>query len=85
MDQGSSSSVQGLKTEWEKLRLAEEDEGGMEVVAERVEAAAEVTSDFRFCILGWFLTEKPINFIAMKYTLASIWEPGKGINGKYGD
>ena len=39
--------MQGLEMEWAKLRLAKEDEGGMEVVAERVEAATEVTSDFR--------------------------------------
>ena len=50
------------------------------MVAQRVETAAEVTSDFHFCILGRFLIEKPINFTAMKYTLASIWEPGRGIN-----
>ena len=72
MDLGSSSSVQGLETEWAKLRLAVEDEGGMEVVAERIEEAAKITSDLRFYIVGRFLTEKPINFTVMKYTPASI-------------
>ena len=35
--------------------------------------------DRSFCLLGRFLTEKNINFLAMKNTLASVWESGKGI------
>ena len=33
----------------------------------------------RYALIGRFLTDKPINFVAMKNTMASIWEPRKGI------
>ena len=36
-------------------------------------------NDLRFYLVGRFLSDKPINFLAMKSTLASVWEPGKGI------
>ena len=32
-----------------------------------------------FCLVGRFLTNKAINFNAMKQTLASMWCPGKGV------
>ena len=54
----------------------------MEVVPEVSEKVAFETSELRYRLVGRFLTDKPINFTAMKNTLASVWEPGKGINIK---
>lgn len=30
-------------------------------------------------LIGWFLTDRLINFIVNKNYMASIWRPGKGI------
>ena len=51
----------------------------MEMTTEDVAAAYVGHRDWSFCLLGRFLTEKNINFLAIKNTLASFWEPGKGI------
>lgn len=33
----------------------------------------------RWCLVGRFLTESPINFQAMQHKLASLWRPGRGM------
>ena len=43
------------------------------------QVAMQESKDYTFCFVGQFLTDKLINFIAMKNTLASVWESGKGI------
>ena len=75
----SGSGMAGLETAWKRLRLDEEEEGGMEMTTEDVATTYAGNRDRSFCLLGRFLTEKNINFLAMKNTLASVWEPGKGI------
>ena len=35
--------------------------------------------DFNCCLVGCFLTNRPVNLMAMKNTLASIWRPVKGV------
>ena len=45
-----------------------------------VDRAVTEGNDFRYYLVGRFLIVEPINFMAMKNTLAFIWEPGKGIN-----
>ena len=78
---GSSSfGVEGLATDCANFHLEEENAGGMEVVQQDVDRAVMEGKDFRYCLVGRFLTEKSINFLAMKNTSASVWEPGKGIN-----
>ena len=79
MEAGSSNGVAGLAEEWDKFHLTEEDEGGMDLSKEDSEGAVSETEDLRFCLIGQFLTAKPINFNAMKNNLASIWEPVKEI------
>lgn len=37
-------------------------------------------SHLRHCMVERFLTEHPINFIAMRNRMASIWRPGRGVN-----
>ena len=37
------------------------------------------TQSFDLCLIGRFLTNRMINFNAMKHRLASVWRPGKGI------
>lgn len=40
---------------------------------------SEGDSEVRLCLVGRFLTDRPINFSAMKNRMAGIWRPGKGI------
>ncbi|XWS39750.1 hypothetical protein CRYUN_Cryun18bG0081100 [Craigia yunnanensis] len=35
--------------------------------------------DFQWCLVGRFLTDRVINLMAIKNTLASIWRPVKGV------
>ena len=51
----------------------------MEVTAEELRQPAKERADLLFCLVGRFLTDKQINFIAKKNTLALLWEPRKGI------
>ena len=52
----------------------------MEVIQQDVDRVVIEGNDFRYYLVGRFLTAEPINFLAMKNTLAFIWELGKGIN-----
>ena len=56
------------------LSIEEEDEGGLIIEGDGVEDGRDGTIDFRFCLVGRFLTDKVINFPAihqknMNYTL----------------
>ena len=76
---GSSSGLADLEKEWEHLRL-EEDSGGLALEPDDdIPSVDTATRDFRFCMVGRFITDRPINLIAMKNTMASLWGPGKGI------
>ena len=44
----------------------DEDNGGVKI-------------DSRYCLVGCFLTDKVINFTAMKNTIAALWRPGKSV------
>lgn len=43
------------------------------------EDVQEEEQDLHWCLVGRFLTEKPIHFISMQNTLALIWKPVKGV------
>ena len=76
---GSRTSMQELEDAWANFQLDEEESGGLEVSSEEVDKAISEGTDMRYALIGRLLTDKPINFVAMKNTMASIWEPGKGI------
>ena len=61
---------------WTKRSL---DSRGLEVSSEEVGKAVSEGTDMRYALIGRFFTDKSINFVAMKNTMASIWEPAKGI------
>ena len=68
----SGAAVQELEEAWEKLHLEKEDEGGMELEPEELQRIAGKRTDIRFYLVGRFLIEKSVNFMAMKNTLASL-------------
>ena len=61
------------------ISLEEEEEGGLIVVGDEEIDDGKERIDSRFCLVGRFLTDKVINFAAMKHTMASLWRPGKGV------
>ena len=63
---------------YENVSIEEEEEGGLIVEGDDVDEGEETKIDFRYCLVGRFLTDKVINFSAMKNTMASLWRPGKG-------
>ncbi|KAL9441316.1 hypothetical protein AB3S75_019905 [Citrus x aurantiifolia] len=80
---GSSNRGAGdLQRECARLQIDEEEEGGLEVTREADEDNGKVKIDSRYCLVGHFLTDKVINFVAMKNTMAALWRPGKGVCNK---
>ena len=54
------------------INLAEEEDGGLIVEGDAGNEGGPTSIDFRFCLVGRFLTDKVINFPAMKNTMASL-------------
>ena len=78
----AGSSNQGafdLQNECARLQLDEEEEGGLEVAVEVDGNNESINNDFHYCLVGCFLTDKVVNFAAMKNTMAALWRPGKGV------
>ncbi|KAH9802749.1 reverse transcriptase domain-containing protein [Citrus sinensis] len=75
----SNQGAFDLQNECARLQLDEEEEGGLEVVTEVDENQESINNDFRYCLVGRFLTDKVVNFAAMKNTMAALWRPGKGV------
>lgn len=63
-----------LEELYANMSLEEEDEGGV-LVAEEVPKTTAPT----FVLIGRFLTDKNINFIAMQNVMASLWRPKEGM------
>lgn len=60
------------------LSIEEEDEGGLIIAGDDIDDGGALKGDFRYCLVGRFLTDKVINFPAMKNTMAALWRSGKG-------
>lgn len=64
----------------EMVSLADEEEAGFEIVAEENESNQIIEGfDPKLCIVGRFITEDKVDFLAMQHTLAALWKPGKGV------
>lgn len=59
-----------------RLTIEAEDEGGL-ILEENLEDNKKGELDK--CLVGSFITNKKINFMAMQDTLSSIWRPVKGV------
>ncbi|KAL9411935.1 hypothetical protein AB3S75_045523 [Citrus x aurantiifolia] len=73
----SSRGAIDLHNECARLQLDEEEEGGLEVAVEEDEDNGRIKNDSRYCLMGRFLTDKVINFAAMKNPMAALWRSGK--------
>ncbi|KAJ8760378.1 hypothetical protein K2173_014348 [Erythroxylum novogranatense] len=59
--------------------LSVDDNGEEEVVVIDGDVGEE-SGDSTLCVVGCFLTEQPINFMAMKHTLAALMKPVMGMS-----
>lgn len=61
---------------YSNLSLESDDEGGLilEDIPDNISQ-----SGLEKCLVGSFITNKKVNFVAMQETLASIWRPVKGV------
>ncbi|KAJ9152643.1 hypothetical protein P3X46_026189 [Hevea brasiliensis] len=69
----------GLVKEIVRLSLEEEEEGGLVLYEETGSEGKETQG---LCLVGRFYTERNINFMEMKQTMASLWRPRSGVSIK---
>lgn len=64
------------------VTLDEEEEGGLALEVTEEEDNQETFHGFdaKLCLMGRFITEGVVDFIAMKQTLAALWRPGRGVH-----
>ncbi|VFQ81500.1 unnamed protein product [Cuscuta campestris] len=60
------------------ISLDNEDEDGL-VFGDEIGDSSIQQPAYDFCLVGRFLTERPVNFVAMKNTMASLWRPEEGM------
>lgn len=59
----------------------DEEEGGLEIE----QSAGDVTGlqiqgfDPKLCVVGRFISEGKVDFMAMQHTMAALWKPGRGV------
>lgn len=70
MNQYNKSSLEEL---YAKLSLKDEEEGGVIIGVEEIQEKKDT-----FIMVGKFMTNKNINFQAMRNLMASIWRPKEG-------
>uniref|UniRef100_A0A803NVG6 Uncharacterized protein n=1 Tax=Cannabis sativa TaxID=3483 RepID=A0A803NVG6_CANSA len=78
----SSSMVNDLEDCYANIQLEEEED---EVLLCDFTADVGQPIDDRWCLVGKFLTSRVIDFLAMQHTMASLWQPGKGMPGFMSD
>ncbi|CAN1137899.1 hypothetical protein LINPERHAP2_LOCUS10349 [Linum perenne] len=71
-----ADDAQGMEERLRQLAILEE-EDEIEVPEELPDVPRE---SFELCVVGTFVTDKNINFNAMKTQLANLWKPGRGIS-----
>uniref|UniRef100_A0A803PHA9 Reverse transcriptase domain-containing protein n=1 Tax=Cannabis sativa TaxID=3483 RepID=A0A803PHA9_CANSA len=73
----SSSSNEGdWMSQYAHIQLEEEEEG---VLLSDEQVEDDQAFDDRWCLVGKFLTNRSIDFDAMRHMMASLWQPGKGV------
>ncbi|MCI62428.1 hypothetical protein A2U01_0083685, partial [Trifolium medium] len=63
----------------EGLSLQEEEEQGFSF---DFEEEGDDNVDFRWCLIGRFLCDRPIHFNSMRVRMADVWKPVKGVTIK---
>lgn len=65
----------------ESITLEDEEEGGLAIEEEVFHKKEQDFNGFdvKLCVVGRFITEGQVDFLAMKQTLATLWKPGMGV------
>lgn len=79
MTSNKDSGEHEINVAYDKFSIGEEDKDGLVFYSEDIATGNAGLTDFRFCLVGRFLTDKVINFPTMKNTMATLWHPGKGV------
>lgn len=69
-------SIQEMEEAFALVSIEEEDHGGINYGG-TTDDLSEI--DTRWCLVGKFLTDSPIDFQVMQHKMASLWRPGKGL------
>lgn len=72
----ASSSKQNIEQSYANLSINDDGEDGL--ILEDVNEGTR-TTDWALCLVGSFITNMKVNFMAMQDTLAGIWRPVKGV------
>lgn len=72
-----NNTLKEMEESFAAIRLEDEDEEGLIYEGDTTEICSEI--DVRWCLVGRFLTDSPIDFQAMQHKMASLWKPGKGV------
>ena len=67
---------------YDNLRIDDDDDDGVEGLVISAEEAPVKVHSTRLCLFGKFLSDKAVNFNAMKTTLATLWRPMRGVKIK---
>lgn len=73
----SSRIMREMEESFATVRLEDEEDGGLVYEGVTEETLSEI--DVRWCLVGMFLTDAPIDFQAMQHKMASLWRPGRGV------
>lgn len=73
---GYRNVMQEMEEQFAMVTIEDEEQGGI-LYVENEEVTSEI--DLRWCLVGRFLTESPIDFKAMQHKMASLWRLGKGV------
>ena len=71
--------MDAIEEQYNRIRLYDEEEGGFTIP--QMETVVEA-NDFRWSLIGQFLTDISINVSVMQNTLAFLWRPVKGVTIK---
>ncbi|XP_074323639.1 uncharacterized protein LOC141660543 [Apium graveolens] len=72
-----NNALKEMEESFASIRLEDEEEGGLMYAGDSTEISSEI--DVRWCLVGRFLTDSPIDFKAMQHKMASLSKPGKGV------
>lgn len=63
------------------IALENEEEGGIKIgnARELEEGLQEQDFDPKLYVVGKFISEGGIDFLAMQHTMAALWKPGRGV------
>ncbi|EEF44125.1 conserved hypothetical protein [Ricinus communis] len=66
------ASASNMEASYDMFSIADEEEGGLVLEGEVLEVEQV---DYRWCLVGRVLTDKQVDFTAMKNMMASLWRP----------